>query len=58
MQPLVSPGLLTRLQESFPADIVGLAHKSHDQIQQIIGEQRVVQVVQQWAAEQDPLQDA
>lgn len=30
---------------------------SHDQIQQVIGEQRVLQVIQQWAAEQDPLLD-
>lgn len=57
MQPLVSPGLLTRLAESFPADIVGMANKSHDHIQQVIGEQRVVETIRHWAAEQDPLQD-
>lgn len=57
MQPLVSPGLLVRLEESFPADIVGMTQMSHDQIQQVIGEQRVLQVIQQWAAEQDPLLD-
>jgi hypothetical protein len=57
MQLLVSPGLLARLTESFPADIVGMANKSPDQRAQIIGEQRVVETIRQWATEQDPLLD-
>ena len=57
MQLLVSPGLLVRLAESFPADIVGMANKSPDQRAQIIGEQRVVETIRQWATEQDPLLD-
>jgi hypothetical protein len=57
MQLLVSPGLLALLTESFPADIVGMANKSPDQRAQIIGEQRVVETIRHWAAEEDPLQD-
>jgi hypothetical protein len=57
MQPLVSPGLLARLTKSFPADIVGMSDKSPDQRAQIIGEQRVVETIRQWATEQDPLLD-
>jgi hypothetical protein len=57
MQPLVSPGLLALLAESYPADIAGMANKSPDQRAQIIGEQRVVETIRHWAAEEDPLQD-
>ena len=55
---LVSEALLLRLQESFSADIAGMASLSHDRIQQTIGEQRVIQVLRQWSAEQDPFREA
>lgn len=54
---LVPDALLQRLQESFPADVVGMASFSHDRIQQTIGEQRIIQVLKQWHDEQDPLRE-
>ena len=56
MQPIVPAALLARLLEAFPADIVGMANKSPDQRAQVIGEQRVIHVIQQWHDECDPLQ--
>jgi hypothetical protein len=55
VQPIVSASLLARLQQAFPADIAGMANKSPDQRAQIIGEQRVLQVIQRWHDEQDSL---
>jgi len=55
VQPIVPAALLARLREAFPADIVGMANKSDDQRAQVIGEQRVVEVIQHWHDEQDPL---
>jgi hypothetical protein len=55
VQPIVSASLLARLKKAFPADIVGMANKSPDQRAQIIGEQRVLQVIQHWHDEQDSL---
>ena len=55
--PLVSGALLNRLQETFPADIVGMASFSSERIHQTIGEQRVLLVLQAWHNEQDPFQE-
>ena len=55
LNPAVSDALLQRLQDAFPADIVGMASLSHDRIQQTIGEQRVLKVLQAWHDEEDPL---
>jgi Ni,Fe-hydrogenase III component G len=57
LTPLVSEALLQRLQETFPADIVGMASYSPERIHQTIGEQRVLQVLQAWHNEQDPFQE-
>ena len=57
LTPLVSEALLKRLQETFPADIVGMASFSSERIHQAIGEQRVIQVLQNWHAEQDPFRE-
>jgi hypothetical protein len=57
LTPLVPEALLRRLQETFPADIVGMASYSSERIHQAIGEQRVVQVLQNWHAEQDPFRE-
>ena len=57
LTPLVSEALLKRLQEAFPADIVGMASYSSERIHQAIGEQRVVLVLQNWHAEQDPFRE-
>ena len=57
LTPLVSEALLTRLQETFPADIVGMAYYSSERIHQTIGEQRVLQVLRAWHAEQDPFRE-
>jgi Ni,Fe-hydrogenase III component G len=58
LAPLVSEALLKRLQESFPADIVGMASYSPERIHQTIGEQRVLQVLQAWHNDQDPFREA
>jgi Ni,Fe-hydrogenase III component G len=57
LTPLVSDALLKRLQETFPADIVGMASYSSERIHQAIGEQRVIRVLQNWHAEQDPFRE-
>ena len=57
LTPLVSEALLKRLQETFPADIVGMASYSSERIHQAIGEQRVIQVLQNWHADQDPFRE-
>lgn len=51
-EPLVTEELLKRLRASFPDGIMRLANCSHDQIQQMIGEQRVLHVIQTWFDEQ------
>jgi Ni,Fe-hydrogenase III component G len=57
LTPLVSEALLKRLQETFPADIVGMASYPSERIHQTIGEQRVLQVLQAWHNAQDPFQE-
>jgi hypothetical protein len=49
--------LLNRLREAFHADIVGMASMSVEQIHEVIGEQRVLMVLQSWHDEQDPFQE-
>ena len=51
-EPLITDALLQRLRESFPDGILRLATCGHDQIQQQIGEQRVLHVLQSWHDEQ------
>jgi hypothetical protein len=55
LNPLVPDALLARLRESFPADVVSMGAMSHDRIMQTVGEQRIIQVLQQWHDEDDPL---
>jgi len=57
LTPLVSEALLNRLREAFHADIVGMASMSVEQIHEVIGEQRVLMVLQSWHDEQDPFQE-
>ena len=57
LTPLVSAALLNRLQETFPADIVGMASFSSERIHQAIGEQRVLSVLLAWHNERDPFQE-
>lgn len=54
-EPLVTEELLARLRDSFPDGIMRLANCSHDSIQQQIGEQRVLHVIQAWFDEQQQL---
>lgn len=57
LNPLVPAALLQRLRESFPADIVGMARLSDKAIQQVIGEQRIIETLQTWHDEQDPFKE-
>lgn len=51
-EPLITEELLARLSACFPNDVLSLASQSHESIQQRIGEQRVLRVLQSWHEEQ------
>lgn len=58
LEPLIPEPLLKKLRLAFPDGILRLATSSHDQIQQQIGEQRVLHVLQSWYDEQQKAGEA